>query len=123
MKISIFIICSILPLIVSCTETKNYPEKHFQDEWCQEHGGTTKNILEDGTKPDCITETHAVEFEFAGHKWYESGFQSLHYAMLSGKRAGVVMILKKSEDEKYWQRLNTLIDFYGMPIDTWRINQ
>jgi hypothetical protein len=74
--------------------------------------------LPDKTRCDCLTSTHAIEFDL-GNKWAESIGQALYYSIQTGKRAGVVLILEKQKDYKYWIRLNTIIDHYGLPIDTW----
>ena len=76
-------------------------------------------VLEDNTRCDCLTEKHAIEFDF-GKKWAESIGQSLHYSIKTGKTAGIVVILEKPGDYKYWIRLNAVIDHFRLPIDTWK---
>jgi len=76
-------------------------------------------ILPDKTRCDCLTEKHAIEFDF-GAKWAESIGQVLYYSIQTGKRAGVVLILEKPDDYKYWIRLNRVIDHFGLAIDTWK---
>lgn len=77
-------------------------------------------VLPDRTRCDCLTSTYAVEFDF-GNKWAEAIGQALHYAIQTGKKAGIVLILEKEKDRKYWIRLNTIIQYYDLPIDTWQI--
>ena len=95
-----------------------HPEKWYQEKWCDAKGGKTEVVFEDRTRCDCLTNSHAIEFDF-GKKWAESIGQALHYSIETGKRAGVVLILEKSGDYKYWSRLNTIIDHFGLPIDAW----
>jgi len=38
------------------------------------------STLADGTKPDCVTEFDVIEVDFAVSKYYECGFQAIHYA-------------------------------------------
>ncbi|MBF0451481.1 MAG: hypothetical protein HQK75_12320 [Candidatus Magnetomorum sp.] len=98
-----------------------YPESWYQDNWCQAHDGSTEVYLADSTRADCVTSLHIIEFDFAD-KWYESVAQSLHYALnFKGKRKpGIVLIIEDSAvDEKYWDRLNTLLDAFYLPVDTW----
>jgi hypothetical protein len=76
-------------------------------------------VLSDKTRCDCLTEKHAIEFDF-GPKWAESIGQALYYSIQTGKRASVVLILEKPGDYKYWIRLNTVIDHFGLAIDTWK---
>ena len=75
-------------------------------------------VLPDQTRCDCLTQTHAIEFDF-GTKWAEAIGQSLYYSFQTGKKAGVVLILEKGSDRKYWIRLNSVIQHYKLPIDTW----
>lgn len=97
-----------------------HPERHYQEAWCQDHGGQVEVRLPDKTRCDCLTKTHAIEFDF-GNKWAESIGQALYYSIQTGKRAGVVLILERPGDYRYWIRLNTVIEHYGLPIDTWKV--
>ena len=77
-------------------------------------------VLSDGTRCDCVTNTHAIEFDFGDH-WSEAVGQSAYYAIQTGKKAGIVLILETMKDRKYWIRLNTTIEHFNLPIDTWVI--
>jgi hypothetical protein len=82
------------------------------------HNGQLEVALPDGTRCDCLTDTHAIEFDF-GNKWAEAIGQSAYYALQTGKKAGVVLVLETVKDKKYWLRLNSTIQHFNMPIDTW----
>lgn len=92
-------------------------EKHYQAEWCKNRG-VTEYVLPDRTRVDCLTNTHAIEFDF-GRKWAESIGQSLYYSLQTGKRAGIVLIIKRKKHYRYWIRLNSTIQHFKLPIDTW----
>jgi hypothetical protein len=77
-------------------------------------------VLPDGTRCDCVTDTHAIEFDF-GSGWGESIGQSMFYSLQTGKKAGIVLILETMKDRKYWIRLNAIIEHFNLPIDTWSI--
>ena len=79
-------------------------------------------ILLDRSRIDCLTNTHAIEFDF-NDKWAEAIGQSLHYARMTGARAGVVLILSKPNAEVHLDRLTRTIDHYGLPIDVWTIGE
>ena len=96
------------------------PEKWYQEKWCEAHREQVEVVLPDGTRCDCVTETHAIEFDF-GNKWTEAVGQSLYYSLQPGKNAGIVLILETIKDRKYWIRLNTTIEHFNLPIDTWSI--
>ncbi len=97
-----------------------HPEKYYQNSWCIEQGGQAEYRLPDMTRCDCLTDTHAVEVDFA-RKWHEALGQSLYYAMQTGKRAGIVLIVETEKDLKYWIRLNSTIQHFDLPVDTWQI--
>ena len=97
-----------------------HPEAFYQDAWCSAMGGDAEVRLADGTRADCLMDGHAVEVDF-GPKWAEAIGQALYYAMQTGKRAGVLLILEEPGDRKYWLRLNSTIMHYGLPIDSWEI--
>ena len=99
-----------------------HPEKYYQEKWCAEHGGQAEVVLPDQTRADCITSTHAVEHDF-GPKWAEAIGQALYYSLQTGKRAGIVLILEKPADRKYWIRLNSTIQHFGLPIDAWEMRE
>ncbi len=104
---------------ITCQAAAKHPEKWYQQKWCKEHGGKAEVRLPDGTRCDCIIETHSIEFDF-GKKWAESIGQSLYYSLQTGKKAGVVLIVEDPGDYKYWLRLNSTIEHHGLKIDTWK---
>ena len=66
------------------------------------------------------SDTHAIEFDF-GNGWAESIGQGLHYSAMTEKKAGIILILDTMKDRKYWIRLNTTIEYFNLPIDTWAV--
>lgn len=115
------IVLSLLCLVASSALAKQeHKERSYQKDWCSTHQGKTEVVLPDKTRCDCITETHAIEFDFAS-KWAEAIGQSLYYSVQTGKRAGIVLIMEQDTDYKYWIRLNTVIREHGLAIDTWQM--
>lgn len=103
----------LLPSLASAARL--HPESWYQERGCQ---GQVEYRLPDATRCDCLTQTHAIEYDF-GTKWYEAVSQSLWYSLQTGKKAGIVLIIESDDEYKYWIRLNTLIDHFRLPIDTW----
>ena len=102
-------------------------EKEYQRAWCAERGGEVEVVLPDRTRCDCLTATHAIEFEFAAN-WAESVGQSLYYSLQTGRRAGVVLILSDPRERKYLIRLNsTIVHFIAqrlrVEIESWLITR
>lgn len=122
MKIRQYIITSgtIFVLCSPAAAQHIHPEKYYQEKWCSEKSGKTEVVLPDRTRCDCLTKTHAIEFDF-GSKWAESLGQSMYYSIQTGKSAGIVLILEKPSDYKYWIRLNTVIAENNLKIDTWQV--
>lgn len=94
-------------------------EKDYVKEWCESRG-QQEVVLPDKTRCDCVTDTHAIEFDF-GKKWTEAVGQSLYYSLQTGKRAGIVLILETKADRKYLIRLSSTIQNFNLPIDVWTV--
>jgi len=101
---------------------REHPEKLYQQRWCEAHNGKMEVVLPDGTRCDCLTDTHAIEFDF-GNNWAEAVGQSAYYALQTGKKAGIVLILENVKERKYWIRLNTTIQHFNLPIDFWNLGE
>ena len=117
---TIFIIIFLFPSQLLAKRER--PERWYQEKWCEVHKGQVEVVLPDGTRCDCVTETHAVEFDFGDH-WSEAVGQSTYYAMQTGKKAGIVLILETLKDRKYWIRLNTTIEHFNLSIDIWTVGE
>ena len=106
----------ILFMHISITEAKHlYPEKFYQKNWCKEQGGILEYKLIDDTRVDCLTTNYAVEFDFAP-KWAEAIGQSLHYATMTGKKAGINLIIEKDSDFKYYHKIEPLCKMYDITL-------
>jgi hypothetical protein len=99
---------------------REHPEKWYQERWCREQGGQIEVVLPEKTRCDCVTDTHAIEFDF-GNNWAEAVGQSSYYSIQTKKKAGIVLILEKIKDRKYWIRLNSTIQHFNLPIDIWNV--
>ena len=112
------ILLSLIYFIVistGCMAKHIVPEKYYQNIWCRENGGEIEHMLPDGTRIDCLTEDFAVEFDFAS-KWAESIGQSLYYASKTSRRPGIVLIIEKNKDFKYYYRIKQLCNDYGISL-------
>lgn len=99
-----------------------YPEKVYQLEFAKTlNTAQTEVVAPDGTRCDILTNTHAIEVDFAT-KWGEAIGQSLNYALQFNKRAGILLILENPSDYKYYIRVNTIIKHFGLPIDVYTIS-
>ena len=116
---------SLLALLLwpcSAWAQHKHPERWYQERWCAEAGGVLEFQLPGQTRVDCLTDTHAVEHDFAS-KWAEAIGQSLYYSAVTGKRAGVVLIMEQKGDHRYLERLRETIERNKLPVDIWTMRQ
>lgn len=101
------ILISLIVLLVSMPaySKRMFAEAEYQNYWCSNHNGITEYELKDFTRVDCLTETQAIEFDFA-NKWAECIGQSLHYGLMTHKQPACVLIMERgNKDLKYLKRL------------------
>lgn len=124
MKVILF---AVLALIVgACSTPQKRNERWYQERWCKTHGGQIEVVMADKTRCDCLTSSHAIEFDFV-RKWAEAIGQSLNYARLSGKQPGIVLICGPNhKDKKLFKRASARVrgmaKLYSLPITLWNIN-
>lgn len=95
-----------------------YYEKDYQNVWCEANNGKTEVILSDKARVDCVTQTHAIEFDFA-KKWGESIGQALYYGLMLGKQPGIVLIIENLEkDSRYLDRVNKVAKQHNIKVWT-----
>lgn len=93
-----------------------HSESSYQHAWCSAHDGIEEFENLDKTRVDCLTDTHAVEFDFA-NKWAESIGQALHYQLMTGKKAMVVLILEEPKKEMvYYSRVKKLGKIHNFDV-------
>lgn len=115
-KIVLALIAFLIPLN-SIASPKLHKEAEYQNKWCSAMYGTKEFRLEDKTRVDCLTATHAIEFDFA-NKVYESIGQSLYYSIKTNKKPGIVLIVEKpASEQKYIDRMIQIASKQG--IDCW----
>ncbi|MGY0216941.1 hypothetical protein ACWJJH_06080 [Endozoicomonadaceae bacterium StTr2] len=110
----------LLASLIAVSVSAGPREQWYQSVWCDGKGGKSEVLLEDHRRIDCLTDTHAIEVEFA-RKWPEAIGQSLGYARSTGRQAGIVLVLKKPGDEAYWNEMNAVIDHFKLPITVWKL--
>ena len=114
-KLKSIIALAVTVPVLLCAARLN-PESYYQKIAAKKYGGETEVTMPDGTRCDIVTEKHAIEVDFAD-KWGEAIGQSLNYAFQSNKRAGILLILESKDDEKHLIRVNSIIEYYKLPID------
>ena len=101
----------ILP--VNALENEDYYNRQF----CSEVSGQAEYRLPDRSRVDCLTDTHAYEADWAdGLKVYESIGQSLYYAAETGKRPGILLLVRKKNSDKHIRKVRRVIESWDLPI-------
>jgi hypothetical protein len=127
--IQIYIIFILVIIILLITELSHVdrasaiypvPDDYYKRTWCTENNGAIDVKISDGTTADCITSTHVVEFQLAPN-WTDAIGRSLYYCRETGKKAGIVLIIKDENGLEDWKRLNTIIKHFTLPIDAWKL--
>ncbi len=111
-------------LVLLCTTMPSFAalEAAYRDAWCKarpDYVRTEQPVT--GGQVDCLTERYAIEFGFAS-KWKEDIAQARWYGMQTGKIPGIVMILKKPSDAKYFRYLEDYLHFHDIYIRVWTID-
>ena len=96
-------------------------ERYYQEMFAREIGGQVEVVMKDGTRCDILTPTHAIEVDFA-KKWAEAIGQSLNYALHTGKRPAVALIILAPSDNKYVERVRMISAKYGLGITIYPID-
>jgi len=115
---------SVLILIISIffigcekkTSYKKHTEKYYQQKFCKVVGGKMEVRLKDRTRVDCLTSEYAIEVDFA-KKWAEGIGQSLYYALMTGKKPAVALIIGE-KDKRYLKRAKKVAKKYKIKILT-----
>ena len=115
----IYVLFLILILVSGAAHAKRlHLEKEYRSVWCNAHNGVMEYTLSDKTRVDCLTDSYAVEFDFAC-KWAECLGQAIYYGRQTGKQAACVLIMENGEkDLKYLYRLRRSAYRKGVNVRT-----
>jgi len=95
----------LLLMLISLTAfSQKKKEVYFQLKFANILNGEIEVVLDDNSRLDILTDTFAIEVDF-GKKWAESIGQSLYYSILTGKKAGVLLILDGKNENIFLKRL------------------
>ena len=109
-----FILICFLPLSYNALEK----EKFYSDKFCEEISGQADYTLQDQSRVDCLTETHAFEVDWAdGMKVYEAIGQSLYYASQTGKKPGILLLIRKDNSEKHIRKIKEVISYFNLDVE------
>jgi nucleoside 2-deoxyribosyltransferase len=104
MKVFLLLICVFL---ATPAFAQDNPESYYRDKFCGNVGGQSEYPLPDGTRVDCL----------AQNKWAEAIGQSLHYARMTKRQPGIVIVVKTLPDVRFLTRLVNVIVSQGLDIE------
>jgi len=112
------IILAAALFLVSLSAQAIENEDHYNGLFCGEMSGEAEYVLEDLSRVDCLTDTHAFEADWAdGLKVYEAIGQALYYASETGRLPGILLLIRKDNSEKYIRKVQRVIEVYwGLKI-------
>ena len=84
--------------------------------------GQTEYPLPDGTRVDCLTDTHAIEYD-KGSNWAEALGQALFYSAMTGKKAGIVLITNPNSKARFLKRLEIAIAAHDLKVDVFTLDK
>ena len=116
MKKFLIVITLFIGLSANAYVVHEHNEYSYQKAWADKYGGILEYKLDDGTRVDWLTKTYAIEFDFA-NKWAESIGQALYYAIKTGKKSMVILILENPQKELiYFNRVKKLANAYNFEV-------
>ncbi len=111
----------LLLLILSISSFASYAienEAYYSEKFCNEMSGQSEYVLKDLSRVDCLTDTHAFEVDWAdGMKVYEAIGQSLYYSSATGKKPGILLLIRKENSEKHIEKVRRVIEVFELDIE------
>jgi len=102
-KLFIFVVLILLSITTQAQLTKQL-ESYYQGIFATAVKGQREVVLSDQARVDIVTDTFAIEVDFAD-KWAESIGQSLYYGRMLNKKPGVLLVVNGTKEERYVKRL------------------
>ena len=110
----IHLLTLIFFVLTTSAYTQSSPryEKDYAD-YIQSLIGGEREVQVVGGRADLVTDEYAIEIEWAP-KWKEAIGQCLWYAMNTGKKPGIILIIENPNQFKYFQQLNSALEFSNL---------
>lgn len=112
------ILTIILLLFLSISTWGQLPkqkESYYRDLFAPVMNGQTEVVLRDKARVDIVTDTFAIEVDFAP-KWAEAIGQSLYYADRLNKKPAILFVVDGKQENRYIFRLLTVTRKYGITV-------
>jgi hypothetical protein len=90
-------------------------ESYYQKKFAKTINGQIEYVLSDQARVDIVTDTFAIEVDF-GEKWAESIGQSLFYSTYLKKKAGVLLIVNGTLEDRFVKRLMSVASYHNITV-------
>lgn len=74
--------------------------------------GMPEYLLPDKARVDILTQTEAIEVDWA-HKWAEGIGQALYYGAMTKRTPVVLLLMSAADEERYLARVRAVIDTHA----------
>ena len=116
------IIAPLLLIAIASANLQPKPKKVYpsENEWtkanAKRYKGDSTVVLWDLTRPDIVTETHAIEVDWAS-KYAEAIGQSLYCGIQTDQKPGIILLVKDRKSEmKYVYRCQVVASKHGIKV-------
>jgi len=107
MKRHILIIIFLLLGVCSQAQLTKQKEVYYQILFAKEINGKREVVLPDLARVDIVTDTFAIEVEFADN-FYEGIGQSELYSIELNKKAGILLVVNGNTEDRFIKKLLTV---------------
>ena len=84
--------------------------------------GMPEYLLPDKARVDILTQTEAIEVDWA-HKWAEGIGQALYYGAMTKRTPVVLLLMSAADEERYLVRVRAVIDAHARTrLTLWLFN-
>lgn len=98
-----------------CGQFTKQVESYYQINFADTINGTREYRLFDGTRVDIVTDTFAIEVDFAS-KWSQSVGQALYYGKVLNKKPAILLVVNGKLEDRFVMRLVTVAADTGITI-------
>jgi len=105
-------------LLLSLTTFSQLPkqlESYYQINFADTINGVREYRLFDGTRVDIVTDTFAIEVDFAS-KWSQSVGQALYYGYVLNKKPAILLVVNGKLEDRFVARLVRVAANTGLTV-------
>jgi len=103
-------------IVVGCLPFVVVDENDESDRLAPKYAAKREVVLWDSSRVDLLNDEYAIEVDWA-KKWAEAVGQSLYYAAVTGKKPGIILLVKdRRKEAAYIYRCQTVCVKHGIKL-------